>query len=548
MKPTADLSDEAHRLEASVQYLQSVLDALTAHIAILDESGVIIGLNAAWRRFARDNHMTWPGYGLGQNYLARADAATGDDAEIGQQAAAGLRAVMAGKRDYFRLEYPCHSPTQERWFVMHVTGFDSDDGVRVVIAHENISERKQAELALQQSYQDLKQHLDELATLNLIAHTLVTATDLQEALDIVVATTTRVFDATGTGISLLDDDRSDITPFAYFDRRLPASSMGGKSETGGDPANSLFRSMVFLIEDSSLYQRLFVESQPVVIPDTQVDPRLTQAHDILQAGHVCCLMLVPLLSQGGVLGVIGIATDQPGREFTPDEVMVAETIASQVAGAIETARLFEQAQQGAVAEERNRLARDLHDSVTQTLYSLDLFANAAQQALYAGRIERATEHAWQILSLSQSALADMRLLVFELRPPLLEQLGLAGALRARLESVEARAGFKTEFEAKGERPLSPLVEAELYAVAQEVLNNALKHAQAGQVSVSLECEEQGCCLTIRDDGIGFDPEIAEDGGGFGLQNMRERVERVGGILTLEAAPGRGTTVRVEVAA
>jgi signal transduction histidine kinase len=259
-------------------------------------------------------------------------------------------------------------------------------------------------------------------------------------------------------------------------------------------------------------------------------------------------MLLPLLSQGDEIGVIGISTDQPGREFTPDEVMVAETIAGQIAGAIETARLFEQAQQGAVADERNRLARELHDSVTQTLYSLDLFADATRQALSAGKIERATKHIQQILSLSRSALADMRLLIFELRPPLLDQAGLAGALRARVESVEARAGFKTEFEAKGERPMSHSVEAELYAVALEVLNNTLKHAQAKRITVNLEWKEQRCCLTIRDDGIGFDPEIAEDSGGFGLHTMRERIERLGGNLTLETAPDSGTTVRVEVTA
>jgi signal transduction histidine kinase len=306
--------------------------------------------------------------------------------------------------------------------------------------------------------------------------------------------------------------------------------------------------MSFIMQDSSLDRSLFVEDQPLVIPDAQVDPRLAQAHDVLQSDHVRCLVLVPLLSQGDAVGVMGITSDHPGRQFTPDEVMVAETIAGQIAGAIETARLFEQAQQGAVAEERNRLARELHDSVTQTLYSLDLFANATQQALSAGRIERASEHARQIFSLSQSALADMRLLIFELRPPLLDQEGLVGALRARLESVEARAGFKTGFEAKGERPLSPSVEAELYAVAQEVLNNTLKHAQAEQISVSLNYDEQRCCLTIRDDGIGFDPEIAEDSGGFGLHIIRERVERVGGTLTLETASGRGTTLSVEVAA
>jgi PAS domain S-box-containing protein len=233
----------------------------------------------------------------------------------------------------------------------------------------------------------------------------------------------------------------------------------------------------------------------------------------------------PIVEAGRVIGLQGVLTDITERR-----------------------RVEVQLEKAATSAERQRLARELHDSVTQRLYSLDLYANATQEALSRGRIETGAEHAGRIRALSQSALADMRLLIFELQPPLLEQEGLAGALRARLERVEARAGLKTEFEAVAERPLSPSVEAELYAVAQESLNNALKHAQADQITVRLEYDEQRCCLTIQDDGVGFDLADTERGGGFGLSNMGERVERIGGNLTLETAPGRGTTVRVEVIA
>jgi signal transduction histidine kinase len=233
----------------------------------------------------------------------------------------------------------------------------------------------------------------------------------------------------------------------------------------------------------------------------------------------------PIVDGGQVTGFRGVLTDITERK-----------------------RAEEQLEEAAIAAERQRLARDLHDSVTQTLYSLDLFANAAQEALSKGKIETGMEHAGRIRSLSQSALVDMRLLIFELQPPLLEQEGLAGALRARLESVEARAGLITEFEAMVERPLSPAVESELYAVTREALNNALKHAQAGRITVRLDCDEQGCCLTIGDDGVGFDLATTERSGGFGLRNMRDRVQRIGGSLTLDTAPGEGTTVRVEVTA
>jgi PAS domain S-box-containing protein len=212
----------------------------------------------------------------------------------------------------------------------------------------------------------------------------------------------------------------------------------------------------------------------------------------------------------------------------------------------ERKRIEEQLEEAATAAERQRLARELHDSVTQSLFSLDLFANATEQALATGRIERATENTRYICDLSQRALADMRLLIFELRPPVLEQEGLVGALRARLAAVEARAGLETEFNQTAVRPLPPAVESELYAVAREALNNTLKHARAEGVTVYLEFDEQSCCLTIADDGIGFDLEGAELGAGYGLRGMRERVESIDGRLTLETSPGRGASVRVEV--
>jgi signal transduction histidine kinase len=215
-----------------------------------------------------------------------------------------------------------------------------------------------------------------------------------------------------------------------------------------------------------------------------------------------------------------------------------------------TERKFEEAQleEVTIAAERQRLARELHDSVTQTLYSIDLFSRATQSAIEAEKIDTARKYSHQVINLSQSALSDMRLLIFELRPPVLEEVGLAGALQVRLEKVEERAGLKTKFELKGERLLARSVETELYAVALEALYNTLKHAQAEQVTVKLEHDEQHTYLTISDDGMGFDPQLVEKSGGYGLSNMRARVERINGSIIIETFPGRGTTVSVEVAA
>jgi signal transduction histidine kinase len=205
-------------------------------------------------------------------------------------------------------------------------------------------------------------------------------------------------------------------------------------------------------------------------------------------------------------------------------------------------------EQAATTAERQRLARELHDSVTQTLYSIDLFSNATQQALSSGKIDTAKEHSSQVRGLSQSALADMRLLIFELQPPILEKEGLVSALRKRLELVESRAGSDTKFEVNAERPLPSSVESDLYAIATEALNNTLKHAQAEHITINLEYNDHYTCLTISDDGSGFDSQLAEKSHGYGLRNIRERVERMDGSMTLDTSPGSGTTVCVKVSA
>ena len=207
---------------------------------------------------------------------------------------------------------------------------------------------------------------------------------------------------------------------------------------------------------------------------------------------------------------------------------------------------FEQLQAAARASERQRLARDLHDSVTQTLYSTNLFADAMHLALSTGRTDAAREHLDAVRDLVWQATLEMRMLLFELRPPLLEETGLAGAIQTRLESVEARVGLPIEFKVEGERKLPPAVETELYHLALEALNNIARHAQAQRATVHLEMDEKRCHLTIQDDGIGFDPEAASQSGGQGLHNMHDRVAQIGGRLHLETAPGQGTTVKIEV--
>jgi nitrate/nitrite-specific signal transduction histidine kinase len=290
-------------------------------------------------------------------------------------------------------------------------------------------------------------------------------------------------------------------------------------------------------------QTVLEELEPLIVEDVPSEPLLSPSDFLtLQAA-----LMVPIEIGGRVLGAMRLGTRRPRqRRFTSDEKELAMAMANQAAMAIENARLYEQAQQLAVVKERNRLARDLHDSVTQALYGVTLYAEAAARQLALGDKGMTADHLREIRDTAQEALREMRLLIFELRLPILQSDGLVSALQARLEAVEGRVGLKTEFKVEGDGRFSPAVEEGLYRVAQEALNNALKHAHASSVSVRLRQNRRAVVLEVTDDGVGFDPATARERGGFGLCGMAERATRMGGELTVQSSPGKGTKVRVEV--
>jgi signal transduction histidine kinase len=281
---------------------------------------------------------------------------------------------------------------------------------------------------------------------------------------------------------------------------------------------------------------------PIAVNDVRTDPRV--ARHLSDPEGIRSFLQVPITVGGEVFGVFGVNHCKL-HTFTGAEQRVLLALAQRAALAIENARLYERAQQAAVLEERQRLARELHDSVTQSLYGVSLYAEAASRALAGGEIESLRANLDDIRQTTQEALGEMRLLLYELRPPLLGEQGLAAALRARLQSVETRAGLETSFECRGEARLALDTEQALFRLAQEALNNILKHAHARRVQVCLDLADHRVVLEISDDGIGFEPGLA-DGGGFGLPGMRERAEGLGGTLQIESSPGTGTRVRVEV--
>jgi signal transduction histidine kinase len=218
------------------------------------------------------------------------------------------------------------------------------------------------------------------------------------------------------------------------------------------------------------------------------------------------------------------------------------TIADQIGAAVENIKLRQLIRQAAIIEERERLARDIHDQVTQSIYSTSLFAEAARGAAMAGNMDKVQEHTQSILRTTNLALRELRLLLFELRTEALARRGLVDALRERVRTVEQRAGIAARVHAQELGVLPVSVEEAFYRIALEALNNALRHARAGRVDVTLNTQADEIMMTIADDGIGFDFASAAESGGMGLESMQKRADKLGGGLTIRTRPGNGTLI------
>ncbi len=352
----------------------------------------------------------------------------------------------------------------------------------------NALEHQRASAALQQAYQTLERRVEErthaLATLNAIAASVSRSLDLKKILsnaldqtmeitEMEVGAAYRLDEASQTLILMVQ--RGESAEFVERTARLPLQVvLGGQTIREDQP-------IVFEVQD---YPEGAIKS-------------------LLRNEGLQLIVGVPLMAKGRLTGGLVMSTRTP-RTLAAEETSLLMSIGRQIGMAVENARLYEQAEQSAAFAERSRLARELHDSVTQSLYSVTLHAEAAVRWLTAGDQAQAADYLRDLRDTAQEALREMRLLIFELRPPELEKTGLAAALQARLDGVEVRGGMKADLQVIGEEHLPPRVQDELYHIAREALNNALKHSRASRVQVRLQFLDTCASLEVCDDGVGFD--------------------------------------------
>ena len=364
-----------------------------------------------------------------------------------------------------------------------------------------------------------------------VATNMAVTQPIERMLEAVARSVVEATDAVAGGVFLLEGQRSLRTagiwglPAGYIDAMDAAAQAGARR-----PALEAITKQADVIDED--------------LPDRMLsDPAFAPAHSVLRDVPWKLVVTIPMIHGGRPLGALS-AYFRSGQRPNEPTMTFLHAIAGLAASSAEIFRLVSASQHQVALEERQRLARELHDSVSQALYGIALGARSARNRL-ARDPQRAVEPLDYVLSLAEAALADMRSLILELQPEALEREGLVGALAKRAEAIKGRYDIDMRTDLPDEPPIPVGTKQDIYRIAQEALHNLVKHSRAKHASLRLRVDRDALTMEVADDGEGFDPSRSYPGH-FGLPSMRERAESGGGELQIESRPGEGTTVRVRV--
>jgi signal transduction histidine kinase len=383
----------------------------------------------------------------------------------------------------------------------------------------------QAAVALENArlFDESKLRAQELDALLRADAELFRSLNLDEVLQALVDVAVDVLGVDKSMVSIWDEDRGQAKVRAY--RNLEAEVIARIQEALPRRGRSL----------ANDYEPIFATVDSGVVEESVMQWMAATA-------GIQAFTDIPIKSPAGkVLGGFGVSYTEP-HDFSEEEKRVLIALAERAAVAISNAELYERAQDAASLEERQRLARELHDSVSQALYGIALGARTAREQLDRDP-GKAAEPVDYVLALAEAGLAEMRALIFELRPESLATEGLVAAIEKQVAATQARFGIEVESDLCSEPDISIDKKEAYYRIAQEALHNVVKHAKAQHAWVSLAQADGALTLEVRDDGVGFDPET-DYAGHLGLKSMRERAGTIGASVTFESAPGAGSRVRL----
>jgi PAS domain S-box-containing protein len=503
-------SEEA--LRQSERLYRTVIEEVTENICLVDvETRRIVGSNPAFREtlgYTEEELGRMTLYDIVAHDRGSVDQNVWRTVEVGRS--------LVGQRKYRRKDGTLLDVEASGSIILR-----DDRETLCVVAHD-VTERARAQELLE----------ERVATLSHIASDLAFDLPTEDTLNVLARSAVNASTAVACAVILIDE--RDETPHLFGSHGLPEGYTAGLQAAYRAGARS-----------PSL--EAFRKREPVLVHDLRrfllADPGYAPIHRFVREVPWDIVYSLPLVSRDRAVGSIFFCY-LPGLEPGEDERIFLEAVADQAAVAVENARLFAQTRGKAALEERQRLARELHDSVSQALYGIALGAKTARKLLDQNP-ERVADPLDYVLSLAEAGLAEMRALIFELRPESLETEGLVAALEKQAAALRARHEIEVQAVLCDEPEASPEAKEAVYRIAQEALHNTVKHARASQVEIRMNCGSGWISLEVSDDGVGFDAK-GEFPGHLGLRSMDERAQRLGGRLEVVAAPGSGARIRARI--
>src|ERR1700682_3646173 len=487
--------------------VRALVEVVPTPVVVADDAGYYVYLNPAARAFFGRPVEELVGTEVIDSIVPREREEVGSYLCSTATAQPGRRSITMLGRD-----------GQEREVLLHHTPMELEGKLLLIGIVEDVTENRRVRreaVSLAQSAASLAVNRSLDATLNALAQSVVETTS-----------------AVACGVYLLEGDGNNLRTAGTFG--LPHGYAADAAQKRGAPRAAIraIEARATVIDEDVISRRL-------------ADPRFAPLHDLIRDASWSSIVSLPLMHHDAAIGVLNAYC--PSGQRPPEiDMSFLRAMADQATSAVDYARLLSASRDKVALEERQRLARDLHDSVSQAVYGIALGARSAKELLTKDptQLEEPLDY---VLRLSEAALAEMRALIFELRPEALEREGLTGALKHHTAVLRTRHGIEVEESLSGEPAMSWDTKQALYRIAQEALHNAGRHARATQVRIVLSQDDSQIRLEVADNGVGFDTE-SEHPGHFGLNTMRERATELGGSLEIESRPQAGTRVRAIIPA
>ena len=496
--PSEEPSNRENGWQADL--LELLFERMPMGIAILDREFRIQRYNPTWGEFAaRYTPSTGAPLAPGIGYFEHLPGTETAIRPLFERALTG----EVVRENGFRLQ---SDETVTYWNIVLAPLIKNDETVGILNIAVDVTEQTKLQQNLERLIAERTRELQVLLDVTAAANR---SLDLKETLATTLDLIVALVGASRAGVMLLDEPTGELIPYSLRPVRDVASD---------DLEKMLSTCRSVLDDGAALY----------VAPDPE--------EGLLEPGA-----LIPLESRGDRLGVLVIVGSQGGA-FSTAQLALFQSIADQLGVAVENARLFARSEQAAVAAERNRLARDLHDAVTQTLFSSSMIADVLPK-IWERNPDEGRRRLEELRQLTRGALSEMRTLLVELRPAALADTDLGDLLEHQVNAFIARTRLQVGFERSVSYNPPVEVKEAFYRIAQEAFNNIARHAEAAQVRVRLDGEPGKMDLTIQDDGVGFDAQTLEHEG-LGLGIMRERARSIGSRLEVVSRPGRGTRLHL----